>query len=366
MAYAGRCPLKPPTRTAPAERSDPEQSAPKATPEKVLVVAPAWIGDMTMSQPLAAAFSQRGAEVHYLTPPATYGLAQRMPGVAALHLIRTRHGHIDLMERCRVALRMRRLGFGRAVILPRSFKAALVPALARIPRRTGYLAEGRGVLLNDARNLSALQTRTVDRLTALADTEAQTPRLIVDADALYQRIQTLRLSLGSAVVALCPGAAYGASKRWPEAYFATVAKACHKRGVAVWILGGKTEVAAGERIARCSSATSIAGRTSLPDVVDLLSAASAVVSNDSGLMHVAAAVGVPVVAVYGSTTPALTPPLAKRSYVLEESLACRPCFRRECPLGHLNCLRQIRPDRVLAALEALGVFGAGSKRGEPA
>ena len=325
--------------------------------ERVLLISPAWVGDMVMSQTVAAALAQRGAEVHCLAPRPTRDLARRMPGVAASHLIRTRHGRLDLGERNRVAMRLRRLRFERAVVLPGSFKSALVPALARIPHRIGYRKEARGALLTDARTLDAQKLpRMVDRFAALAGADAEPPRLVADPRARARRAAELGLALDRTIIALCPGAAYGPAKRWPEACFADVARACRDRGADVWLMGGAADAEAAERIARRSLARNLAGRTSLADAVDLLSAAHAVVSNDSGLMHVAAAVGVRVVAVYGSTTPAFTPPLGERIEVIAEDLPCRPCFARECPLGHLNCLRHIRPGRVLAALERLGAF----------
>ena len=328
-----------------------------AARERVLVVSPAWVGDMVMSQTLVATLAGRGAEVHCLAPRATCDLARRMPGVAASHLIRTRHGRLDFSERSRVAMRLKRLRFQRAVVLPGSFKSALVPALARIPQRIGYRKEARGALLTDARTLDAQKLpRMVDRFAALADADAEPPRLVADAEARARRAAELGLALDRTIVALCPGAEYGPAKRWPEACFADVARACRDRGADVWLMGGAADAAAAERIARRSLTHNLAGRTSLADAVDLLSAAHAVVSNDSGLMHVAAALGVPVVAVYGSTTPRFTPPLGERTEIVEEELPCRPCFARECPLGHLNCLRHIRPGRVLAALERLGVF----------
>ncbi len=256
-------------------------------------------------------------------------------------------------------MRLRRLGFRRAVVLPGSFKSALVPALARIPHRIGYRKEARGVLLTDARTLDARALpRMVDRFAALADAPAEPPRLFADARARERRAAELGLAMDRTIVALCPGAEHGPAKRWPEACFADVARACRERDADVWLFGGAADAEAAERIARRSLAHNLAGQTSLADAVDLLSAAHAVVSNDSGLMHVAAALGVPVVAVYGSTTPAFTPPLIERARVIEEELPCRPCFARECPLGHLNCLRRIRPGRVLAALERLGVLDA--------
>src|SRR5262249_41646973 len=155
------------------------------------------------------------------------------------------------------------------------------------------------------------------------------------------------------VIALCPGAEYGPAKQWPAGRFAALAGRLAKSGFSTWIFGSPKEAALGESIVALAKAESaaaapvnLAGRTSLIEAVDLLSLAAAVVTNDSGLMHVAAALERPLVALYGSTTPAMTPPLSDRVRILERTLPCRPCFQRTCPLGHLDCLNLIPASEV--------------------
>lgn len=322
---------------------------------RTLVVAPAWVGDMVMAHALVPGLVERGAEVHFLAPLSTAPLATRMDGVAAVYPIRTRHGALGLGERRAVGKRLRRCRFDQAIVLPGSFKSALAPAFAAIPKRTGFRGEFRHGLLNDMRKLDAARwPRLVDRFAALADVAPATPRLRPDAAARRRLLARHCLTTRRPVVALCPGADYGPAKRWPEEHFAQLARRCADAGADVWVLGSSREAAS--IVARESAAVDLIGRTSLLEAVDLLSAASVVVANDSGLTHVAAALGVPVVALYGSSSPDFTPPLSRQAVVMQRELSCRPCFRRECPFGHTDCLRGIAPEQVFAALLRLDVF----------
>lgn len=328
---------------------------------RTLIVAPAWVGDMAMAHAIVPGLAARGAEVHMLAPAATAPLAERMPGVAAVYETGTRHGEFGWKARRAVGRRLRPLGFAQAIVLPNSWKAALAPALAGIPRRTGFVGEARLGLLNDWRRLDqARLPRLVDRFAALADVAPSPPRLLSDAAAGRRLRRQHGLAADGPVVALCPGAAFGPAKRWPAAHFAALARRCAAAGSEVWVLGGQADAATGAAIAAQAPARNLAGRTSLLAAVDLLAAASAVVSNDSGLMHVAAALGKPLTVVYGATTPAFTPPLTPRAAVVEHGLACRPCFARQCPLYHLRCLRGIDADEVFAALRGLDAFPAAA------
>ena len=322
---------------------------------KVLVLAPAWVGDMVMAQTLAPGLAKQGAEVHFLAPPATADLATRMPDVAVAHTVGTSHGELGFGERWATARRLRALGFDRAIVLPNSFKAALTPFLAGIPVRTGFRGEFRFGLLNDIRTLDAARLpRMVDRFAALAGVVPAAPSLRADAAARNMLLGKHGLRTDAPVVALCPGAEFGPAKRWPASHFADLAERCVRTGAHVWVFGGAADSAAAADIAAHPGVTDLTGRTSLLDAVDLLSAATAAVTNDSGLMHVAAALGVPVAAVFGSSSATFTPPLSARARVVERDLDCRPCFARECPLGHLDCLRGIAAARVFEALTDLG------------
>ena len=328
---------------------------------KTLVVAPAWIGDMVMAHTLVQVLEReyRGCEIHVVAPPATAPLANRMPGVAAVHELGVGHGELGLVRRRRLAWKLRDHGFQAAYVLPNSFKSALLPWWAGIPHRVGWHGEARYWILNDRRRLDADRyPRMIDRFMSLGmprdaplPQPCPRPELRIDEDNRASVLDRLVLDRDRPVTVLCPGAEYGAAKRWPVSRFAAVARARSRSGHAVWLMGSAGDAPAAGRIADAApEATDLTGRTSLLDAVDLLSLADAVVTNDSGLMHIACALGRRVVAVFGSTSPGFTPPLSPLATVIENELDCRPCFQRECPLTHLNCLRGIAPERVIAAL----------------
>lgn len=327
---------------------------------KVLIVAPAWVGDMVMAHVLVQVLREQAAdaEIHLLAPPVTAPLGWRMPGVAEVHELPIGHGELALWRRRRLGLALRPLGFDAAYILPNSFKSALAPWWARIPRRIGWLGESRYGLLNDWRRLNpALHPRMVERFAALAHppgaplvTPPQ-PVLRVDGDQRAALVSRLGLSTERPIVALCPGAEFGPAKRWPAEHFAALAKVRIKAGRSVWVLGSPNDKELGAAIAGLApEVLDLTGRTSLLEAVDLLSLAEAAVTNDSGLMHVACALSVRVVALFGASSPDFTPPLQANAKVLAKDLDCRPCFQRTCPLGHLNCLRRLSPGEVADAL----------------
>ena len=248
-------------------------------------------------------------------------------------------------------------------MLPGSLKSALVPWLAGIARRTGYRGEQRYGLINDMRQLRPAELPLmVQRYAALAlDVRAPAatdlpvdlprPRLRVDRARQAALRADLGLDARRPAVALLPGAEFGPSKQWPLAHYAAAARSLLAQGHAVWVLGSPKDAEAGRLIAEQAPGTiDLCGRTRLEDAVDLLAAASGCISNDSGLMHVAAALDVPLVALFGSTSPEHTPPLSPAAQVLRLGLDCAPCFQRTCPLGHHRCLRDISPAQVLAAL----------------
>jgi heptosyltransferase II len=329
--------------------------------DRILVVAPAWVGDMVMAHSLVQLLAQRHpeAEIHVLAPPATEPLARRMAGVSDSRPLPVRHGELALRRRYRAARGLRASRFDQAIVLPNTLKSALVPLWAGIPLRTGWLGESRYFLLNDRRRLDGDRyPLMVERFMALAlppgaliPQPYPQPALTVDALNLARLEEELGLDTAGGVLALCPGAEFGPAKRWPPAHYAEVARRGAREGRQVWLLGSPGEYDTCEQIrALAPEAVNLAGRTRLVDAVDLLSAADVVVSNDSGLMHVACAVGVQVVAVFGSTSPEFTPPLGGHARVVRLDLPCSPCFQRTCPLGHQRCLRDLAPALVAEAL----------------
>ncbi len=347
------------------------------------MIAPAWVGDMVMAHSLfrllAAADSE--LELELVAPPVTAPLGARMAEVKAVHVLDVAHGRVGLAKRRRLAAELRARGFEHAIVLPNSWKSALVPFLARIPHRTGWRGEMRYGLLNDPRVLDAQRIpRMVDRFAALglaageeqlAGLKAPRPRLEADTGGAQRAREELGLVAHRPVLACCPGAEFGASKRWPTRHFSTLIDATVRAGWQVWLFGSAGDAAVTRRI-RSSLAPGIdeavfdlAGRTSLLAAVDLLSTVRAVVSNDSGLMHVAAALDLPVVALFGSTSTAFTPPLGSRVQTLTLGLDCSPCFRRTCPLRHHDCLERLHPERVTSALTGLMTARPGWQGMEP-
>lgn len=334
------------------------------SPSRILVVAPAWVGDAVISQPMLTLLKTRrpGAAIDVLAPAWVGPVFGRMPEVSAVIASPFAHGELAWARRRAVAGTLAAARYAQCIVLPNSLKSALIPWLAGIPLRTGYLGERRYGLLNDRRKLDAAALpRLVDRFAALAAADgAAPPRPLPDpalrVDSAAQAIALARLGLrhDGPIVALCPGAEYGPAKRWPEAYYAEVANTMHARGSQVWIFGSGKDAAIGESIAAMApSAVNLCGRTGLAEVIDLLALADLVLTNDSGLMHVAAAVGCRVVALFGSSTPDYTPPLSPRATTISLKLACSPCFERTCPLGHTNCLNQLKPQRIHDTIEGV-------------
>ncbi len=329
--------------------------------ERILVVGPSWVGDMVMAQSLYISLVETpGSSVDVLAPGWSLPLIRRMPEVRQGIELPLSHGDLGLAARRRLGRSLRREGYDRAIVIPRSFKSALVPWHARIPVRTGYRGEMRYGLLNDLRRLDeSVLTQTVQRYVALgrpADAPlpppVPCPSLSVDSANQARLLETLGLHGEGPVAALMPGAEYGPAKCWPLEFFAETARCLAAEGFRVWVLGSGRDRSAGQSVVQAAAAgvVNLCGLTELEDAVDLLALASHAISNDSGLMHVAAATGCRVIGIYGSTTPAFTPPLSERATPIYLDLDCSPCFRRECPLGHLRCLRDISPQSVLAAV----------------
>jgi heptosyltransferase-2 len=321
---------------------------------------------MVMAQSLFKAIKQQhpDAVIDVLAPGWSRPLLERMPEVAQAIDMPVGHGRLDLKVRWHLGRSLRSNRYDQTILLPNSLKSALVPFWAGIPRRTGWLGEMRCGLLNDARRLDkGLLTMTVQRFVALAYPphlesipEIPVPELQVDGANARAAREQFGLGAGERpVLALCPGAEYGPAKRWPEARYGELARRRIAAGWDVWLFGSEKDQPVCEEIKRLAGegCADLSGRTSLAQAVDLLSLADAVVSNDSGLMHVAAALDRPLVALYGSSDPGFTPPLNARSKVISLGLECSPCFKRECPLGHLKCLQEISVDRVDEALEGL-------------
>jgi heptosyltransferase-2 len=326
-------------------------------PKCCLVVGPSWVGDMVMAQSLFMALRGRfpDLQIDVLAPTWSKPILAAMPEVHAALEMPLQHGELALGKRYQLGKSLRGNAYDWAIVLPGSLKAALIPFWAKIPLRTGYKGEMRYGLLNDIRPMDkSVLTMTVQRFVALGlpkdarlPPEILSPRLVVGEEGVMNHAPTPQL------LALCPGAEYGGAKRWPAEYFAEVARHYITQGGQVVLLGSAKDAPVTAQIVAAVNSPAcidLAGKTSLQEVLALLAQANQVVSNDSGLMHVAAAVGVPVIALYGSSDPGYTPPLSDHAQILHLGLKCSPCFKRECPLGHLDCLRKITPQQVISRL----------------
>jgi heptosyltransferase-2 len=335
---------------------------------QVLVVGPAWVGDMVMAQSLFKALRSNDptTAIDVLAPSWSVPILNRMREVRRAIPLAVGHGQLGLLTRWQAAKSLRKQSYERAIVLPRSAKSAIVPWLAGVPRRTGYRGEFRYGLLNDIRPINRTPTyRTVDRFVALApDTHhaaptndaknSHLPELETTPEQQAKAASLLNLHLDTPILTLCPGAEYGPAKRWPAQYFTVLANDYLARGWQVWLLGSTKDAPITRSIAeQADGVIDLAGKTTLIQAIDLLASSTLAVTNDSGLMHIAAATNTPLVALYGASDPEYTPPLSKHAEVLYLDLECSPCFKRECPLRHLNCLRQITPTHVSEALDRL-------------
>lgn len=340
---------------------------------KILIIGPSWVGDMVMSQCLYTTLKQLhpDATIDVLAPAWCKPILERMPEINQAIEMPIGHGEFNLIGRYQLGKQLREKAYTHAYILPNSAKSALIPLFAKIPSRTGWKGESRYGLLNDLRANKNDFGLMIERYCALAYPKSEVsssaslptlpkPALSIDTANQQSAMAKLTLNTDRPVVGLCPGAEFGPAKRWPEQYYAQVAEEMIQQGYQVWLFGSEKDQSVTTAIRSQLSESAqpscydLAGKTNLIEAVDLLAACDTVVSNDSGLMHVAAAVGCKVVAVYGSTSPDYTPPLSEQVAIVHTDIECRPCFKRECPYGHLKCLKELPARNVISAIKSLG------------
>lgn len=334
----------------------------------IFVVGPSWIGDMVMSQSLYTTLKQKYplSTIDVMAPGWCLPILERMPEVNNTISMPVGHGQFNLLARYKIGKQLQSEHYDRAYILPNSAKSALIPWFANIPIRTGWKGEMRYGLLNDIRINKKSFQYMLERYVALAHpkeemlnsgslgglSELPHPKLHIDKQVQKQTLKKFNLNDNEKVIGLCPGAEFGPAKQWPVEHYAKVAEVMAEQGYQVWLFGSlkdsETSLQIVNMVSNSNKAniTSLIGKTNLIEAVDLLAACKSVISNDSGLMHVAAAVGCQVIGVYGSTSPEYTPPLAKDVHILHTDIECRPCFKRTCPLGHLKCLKELSPKLV--------------------
>jgi len=333
-------------------------------PKKILIIAPSWVGDMVMTQALLRSLKKLDPDcsIDVFAIPMLHPLLQRMPEVDHCIASPFRHGDIKLLEHFKIGKSLRKNGYTHAYLIHNSFKSALVPFFAKIPVRVGWRGEQRYFLLSDMRILDKKKLpSTTERFVALGYGKDETPskpmllpKLQASAENLDLILTQLKISLPKKpILAICPGTGNRGAKRWPPSYFADVAVTKKNEGWDVWIFGGSKEQELAQIIQeRCNNiCLDLTGKTDLDEAIDLLSLATVVVANDSGLMHVASALGKPIVAIYGPTPPELAPPLTNNKFkILSLRLPCAPCSKAECQFEHNKCMYDLKPDLVLRAI----------------
>lgn len=330
----------------------------------ILIIAPNWIGDAVMAEPLITELKKQHphSDIHVLATPWVASVMRAIPTVSKIITADLKHGLLQWAERKQIARKLQDTNYSHAYVLPNSLKSALIPWMAKIPHRIGYQGEMRWGLLNHrfknpSRSHRPPMSSHYLALSGSGRTEVPHPQLRIDpssSQSIKDQLQAIRSH--QQLFVLCPGAEYGPAKQWPTEHFAELAKLLinQQPNGLVLILGSKKEAALGEQIKNLSgfqeSVINWCGETSLDEAMASISVADAVISNDSGLMHIAAALGRPQVAIFGSSDPRHTPPLSEKAKVHWLHLECSPCFKRTCPLGHTQCLVDISPKDILNSL----------------
>ena len=333
-----------------------------AKDRKILLISPSWIGGTVIAQALLKSIKKYNPQtsIEVLASKTLHPLLKRMPEVSCCIEHSFKHNKLSLLKRYRLGTNLRRKKYDQAIILPNSFKSSLIPFLANIPLRTGYCGEMRYCLLNDIRKIDKDKLQLLaERYLALGSdfnhklSYDLMPRLKINKKTIQKTLSKFKISVtNKPILAICPGAEYGEAKRWPADYFAEVARVKIEQKWQIWIFGSAKDKQFAQQIQnetnRCC--LDLTGKTDLGEAIDLLSLATKVITNDSGLMHIASALDIPLVAIFGSTTPKYTPPLSKSAKVISLNLPCSPCFKRECPHGHLKCLCNLKPKKILDIL----------------
>ena len=311
-----------------------------------------------MTQPLYRRLHELHPDcvIDVVAPKWSMAVFERMPEVRQVIENPFGHGALQLKQRWQMGKDLGKRGYDQVIVLPGSFKSAIIARASGIPQRTGYVGESRYLLLNDIRKLDkAKLPLMVDRYTALAhpsqadfNGHSDYPAFTIHPASQQAALAQHQLSTQQPIIAFCPGAEYGAAKRWSPAHFAELARLYAAQGWQIWLFGSQKDFEIAEQIQQLSGhlGVNLCGKTSLSEAIDLLACADTVVCNDSGLMHLAAALGRKLLAIYGSSSPDHTPPLSRQAHIISLHLECSPCFKRECPLGHTDCLNKITPQMV--------------------
>ncbi len=334
--------------------------------EKILVMGPSWVGDMVMAHSLFQLLKQQNptVQIDVAAPAWTLPLLDRMPEVSEKIALPFKHGQLGLMERIQFGRSLKDKHYTQSISLVNSLKSAILPFAANIKRRTGFLGEMRYGLLNDIRPLDKKALpKTVERFVTLGLPKNQPlpvipqPVLLADKANAIHVLKQLNISISNnKILGLCPGAEYGEAKRWPANHYAEVANSALNQGWQVLLFGSDKDVSVTQAINQMtqSKCIDLGGKTKLGDAIDIMSLCTTVISNDSGLMHVAAALDIKLIAIYGSSDPHHTPPMHPEAVVEYLALPCSPCFQRVCPLqgeAHMACLNNISPTTIIKQIK---------------
>lgn len=331
------------------------------SPYKILIIAPAWVGDLVMSQTLFKLLQKKyqgNIVIDVFANKFLHGIVARMPEVSDIIENPFLHKKLNLIKRIKLGWSLRKNQYNEVIILPNSLKSAIVPFFAGVKKRTGFIGESRYILLNNFFKLDKIALPLmIDRFCALGNngnkvTNIEFPNLKINLEAQKKLINKFNLDKDKITIAFCPAAEYGPSKRWPPEYFAKFANLIPENSYQIIILGGPKDNRISSEISAKATrrVIDLCSKTTLADTIDLLAFAKYTITNDSGLMHIAASVGSKTFAIYGSTSASFTPPLSNNAEIININLECRPCFARTCRFGHYNCLKLITPEIVLEKL----------------
>ena len=319
------------------------------TSPNILVILPSWIGDTIMSQSLLFELKRihHNCNIDVIARPYISELIDLIPEINKKFFLDVKHGSFGLSARLNLVKEIKKNKYSDVYILPNSFKAAIIPWLAGIPNRIGYATEFRKMLLTEKYKYKKRERTMVERYLHLINCKYNTqiqPKLKISDQYQSLIIERFKIKVNQKIIMLCPDAEYGNAKKWPIDHWLSLAKLFRKKNFSVFFLGKDNSI--NKYISHeeeLKDVRSLIGQTSLLDVVYLLSIANLTISNDSGLMHIAGSVDSKIIAIYGSSSPIYTPPLIPEEggEFIYKNLSCSPCFKRECPLSHLNCLRSI-------------------------
>ncbi len=324
---------------------------------KVLIIAPSWVGDLVMSQTLFKMLRAKYGDSLVLDVFANSwasSILSRMPEVNNVIINPFQHKELAIIKRIKLGLSLRSKGYDQLFVLPNSIKSVIMPMFSKIAKRTGFVGEFRYGLLNEIYKLDKVKLPLmIDRFCALANNgnkphHISYPKLLINRDNQLSLVAKFGININRPILIFCPAAEYGPAKRWPPDYFAQLANLNPNKQII--ILGSSKDIKLSQEIiVNIKDKTQVfdlCGKTNLADAIDVIGLSQVVVTNDSGLMHIASAVDVEVIAIYGSSTPNFTPPLTKKAHILHLGLECSPCFARVCRFGHYNCLNQIKPQMI--------------------